>query len=259
MRPKLINRIDLSLPLALITIALTCTVGAALANSPQATRVAAVAAHAKDGAGWDTVQKLVKTFKTAPLDDSKHESKVAAAASFPAAADLIDFNQIAMRSVGKSQWQTLSSAQKDDLTATIKALVQNRYYPRWQKIFGKGDVTYVSQSRNAGDIMVNTNLRLGHKDEPLVWQLSGDAQKPKVISLGVNDKDLLTKLSSRIQAHESKGGYKAMIAWLKGKGKADTAAGATAPSGSGDDAMTAAKPADLKGLKTSARTIDLID
>ncbi len=113
----------------------------------------------------------------------------------------------------------MNASQKQELTATIETLVENRYFPRWEKIFGKGDVTYIGQSRRNGDILVSTNLRLGQKDDPLIFQLT--AAEPRVVSLTVNKNDLLTKLTQRIQAHQAKEGYPAMIAWLKGKGKCD--------------------------------------
>jgi hypothetical protein len=210
------------------------------------------------GAAWSTVQKLVQTFQVPaatlqiPAKAAKHlagkHSIELALANLPM-NDLIDFKQIAMRSLGKSDWLSLSDDQKQDLTATIEALVQNRYYPRWKKIFGNGAVTYVSQSRRDGDIFVSTNLRLGHKDEALIWQLSGVGSRPKVISLAVNENDLLTKLAGRIRAHQARGGYTAMVAWLKGKGKSDIA--------NGD--MSQPTAADLTSLKTSAKSIDLID
>jgi len=199
--------------------------------------------------GWTTVRKLVESFKTAKSSSQlKTDNSSQSLANTKTLNDLIDYRQIAMRSMGKSGWQSLSVDQQLDMTQTIHLLVQNRYYPRWQKIFGRGEVSYIGQSVRNGDIIVASNLHLGKKDESLTWQLSA-GPKPKVVSLSVDKNDLLTRLSQRIQTHRSKGGYPAMIAWLKGKGKVGIA----------DGEAPVAQPIDNASLKTSARSIDLID
>ena len=180
---------------------------------------------------WLSVEKLVLSFKADTFSQS-------------GCAECIDFRQIAMRSVGSSQWQGMSAAQKQDLTATIQALVQNRYFPRWKKIFGKGDVTYVGQTRRGGDLLVATNLRLGEKDDKLIFQLTGAGLK--VVSLTVNHNDLLTKLSRRVQSRQAKGGYAAMMAWLKSKGNCDIA----------DGEPPARDRVSSQPLKASARPVD---
>ena len=139
-------------------------------------------------------------------------------------------------------------AQRQDLTVTLESLVQSRYYPRWKKIFSKGEVVFVSEAKRNGDTIVNTTLTIGHKSEPLIWQLCGAS--PKIVSLAVDKNDLLTKLKERIQAHQAKDGYAEMISWLKGKGKS----GDGGTSGGGSTVGVAENT-----LKTSARTIDLID
>ncbi|MBS1988991.1 MAG: ABC transporter substrate-binding protein [Cyanobacteria bacterium SZAS LIN-2] len=205
----------------------------AVAEEPQA---------ATGSAAWSNVQRLLQSFQMDRQVKVGRSGKV----NLIAASDLIDYRQIAQRSVGKAQWQTLTAAQREDLTSTIESLVQTRYYPRWRKIFGKGAVTFVSESKKGSDTIVTTNLTLGHKCEPLLWQLCGS--NPKIVSLAVDKNDLLTRLKERIQAHQAKGGYAEMISWLKGKGKTDGGAG-------GGDAVGVADAP----LKTSARTIDLID
>lgn len=230
-------------------------------SSKSQTQTQAVPPHEQAGTAWLTVQKLVQSFQGSPgAGQSQAKAGLPVRQAIGDGSDnlsqagevagsLIDFKQIAMRSLGKANWQSLSASQKQDLTMTIEALVQNRYYPRWRKIFGRGEVTYVSQELKNGDILVTTNLRLGHKDEPLIWQLSGDGQKSKVISLAVNQNDLLTKLAGRIQAHQARDGYTAMIAWLKSKSKCDIA----------DGDMSAPKSANSATIKTSSRSIDLTD
>ncbi len=183
------------------------------------------------GPAWVTVQKLVTSFKADTFSQA-------------GTSNCIDFNQIAQRSVGASHWQAMTPAQKQDLTVTVQSLVQNRYFPRWKKIFGKGDVTYVSQSRRDGDTIVTTNLKLGQKIDKLIFQLTGNS--PKVVSLTVNQNDLLTKLSQRIQAQQAKGGYQAMMTWLKSKGNVDIADG-----DSSERHKVSTKP-----LKTSAQPVD---
>jgi ABC-type transporter MlaC component len=264
-----LNGVAASLARPIAAAALLLTLSMTQAHTKPAQPLSSSASPA-----WSTVQKLVLSFQTLPsnansssistqpaafaakpsadkLSTAKNSAAKLSAAlrsdSLPMAGTLIDFKQIAMRSVGEAEWQALSQVQKQDLTATIETLVQNRYYPRWKKVFGKGDVTYLSQSRRNGDTFVSTNLRLGHKDDLIVWQLT--SSPPKVVSLAVNKNDLLTKLAQRIQAHQAKGGYASMVAWLKSKSKCDIA---------GSD-MTAAKIGDVTSLKTSSKTIDSID
>ncbi|MBU6450592.1 MAG: ABC transporter substrate-binding protein [Cyanobacteria bacterium REEB67] len=216
--------------------------------------------------GWSTVQQIVQTFKTAAR--SGHDPARHQAAQFAALARFIDYKQIASRTLTASEWQSLNGEQRRELAATIRTLVENRYYPRWQKIFGSGHVAFLRETKSKGDLLVATNLHLGLKDDPLNWQLSSDGTRPRLISLSINKKDLLGTLRSRVEAHQCKGGYPAMIAWLKGKSKSGisggevdgTASGALA---SGDD-VADDRAIPLKGipaaiLRAATKSGGLID
>jgi ABC-type transporter MlaC component len=236
-----------------------CTFSPALAKplvSPSPTNI-----HA---AGWSTVQKIVQTFKGSSLFDAQDKAGRAAM------AELIDFNQIARRALNASEWQALTAQEKQELAGTIQTLLERRYYPRWKKIFGKGEVFYSAENKNGpnkNDIFVATTLRLGTKEDPLTWQLSSDAGKTRVISLAVNKKDLLGTLHQRIEARQVKGGYPAMIAWLKGKGKfesknaslSDSTADGASDAGDISNHHSTGKQSALAASKNAPKSGSLID
>jgi hypothetical protein len=97
-------------------------------------------------------------------------------------------------------------------------LVEQRYYPRWRKIFGKGKVTFQEETSQGGDILVRTKLLLGKKDELLSWRVADRGGAQKIVSLSVSNNDLLERLKSRIKARQKKVGFDALLAWMKGHG-----------------------------------------
>jgi len=163
--------------------------------------------QAQAGAGWSCVDQLVKTF---------------GAEKGSTATNLIDYHEMSMRALGKKDWERMSAAQKQEFTTSLRALVEKRYYPRWQKIFGKGKVALIDESNTQGDIIVKTNLKLGKKTEAIAWRLSDKNGSAKIISLSVDDKDLLDKIKQRINSRRKKGtiDIDSLMAWIhKGEGK----------------------------------------
>ena len=219
--------------------------------------------------GWSTVQKIVQTFQS--------DSKLSASAQAAQLNQLIDYHEIAYRSLSEAEWKSLNSAQRLELTATIRTLVEHRYYPRWQKIFGRGQVLFVAENKlenkaenkidpkAKSDSKVRTTLRLGQKDDPLDWQLSNSGGSPRLISLAINQKDLLITLRQRIEAHQTRGGYNGMIAWLKGKGgQSDPSSDLAAQdSAAAADSKLASdhsnKKSAEKALKSAAKSGALVD
>lgn len=137
-----------------------------------------------------------------------------------AASTFIDYQEMSGRALGKKDWDTLSASQKREFAKSLQVLVERRYYPRWRKIFGKGKVRYIDESNLAGDTVVHTELVLGKKVEPLYWRLSERGGVVRVVSLRVSGKDLLDKLTQRIQSKRKKGrgNIEALIAWMRNAG-----------------------------------------
>lgn len=156
--------------------------------------------------GQATVQKLVQVLSTwngSPTDKG----------TYYRAAQYIDYDGMAKRSLSSAEWSKLSASQKSQFTATMRTLIEQRYYVRWHKIFRKGKLAYTGESNSGGNDVVKSQLTLGKKVDPLDWTLSND----KVISLSVGKNDLLNKLSTRLQGRLDKLGFDGLLSWMKTK------------------------------------------
>jgi len=131
-------------------------------------------------------------------------------------SSFIDYQEMSSRCLGKD-WSTLTASQRKEFVGTLKGLVEKRYYPRWRKIFGKGKVIFQGENTHGGDILVSTKLLLGKKEEMLSWRVADQSGAFKIVSLSVDNKDLLERLKTRIKAKKQKTGFAALIAWMKGK------------------------------------------
>jgi len=152
-------------------------------------------------AGRSAVEHLLQTFDSS---------------STLATSNFIDYQEMSCRCLGK-KWSKLSSSQRKEFVASLKGLVEKRYYPRWRKIFGKGKITFQEEISQDGDILVRTKFLLGKKEELLSWRVADESGSYKVVSLSVDNKDLLERLKTRIMARQQKSGFDSLIAWMKGK------------------------------------------
>ena len=169
------------------------------------------------GPGWASVEQLLRTFDCAGSSKvSKSATKVASNPS-----SLIDYQEMSVRCLGKKDWDGLTSGQRSQFVASLKGLVEQRYYPRWHKIFGKGKVTFQEETTQNGDILVRTKLLLGKKEELLSWRVASQSGSQKVVSMSVANSDLLERLKSRIKARQKKAGFDALLAWMKGRSSED--------------------------------------
>lgn len=134
-----------------------------------------------------------------------------------AAARHIDFAGMAECTLGKVQWDKLGPAKRREFVATFRRLVEHRYYRRWHRIFQKGTLTYVSEASASDDTIVKTLLKVGKKEDVVIWRLRSSDGDLKVISLAVEGKDLLKRLNARFQRHLQKDGFDGLMAWLKDK------------------------------------------
>lgn len=160
--------------------------------------------------GKNTVQELVTLF-SAWSDKGRNKDICDAVARH------IDYGGMAELSLTKAQWEKIGPTQRKELIASFKALVERRYYPRWHKTFLKGKLSFASEASTAGDTYVKTFLSTGDDEDTVIWRLHLKGSELVVLSLNVNGKDLLTRLSARFQRQMEKHGFEGLIAWLKEK------------------------------------------
>lgn len=133
--------------------------------------------------------------------------------SYPSAAKFIDYDAMSQRSLGAGQWAKLTAKQRHDYTAALKVLMEQRYYPRWHRIFSKAKLEYVSKAAAGSDLLVNTNLVVGKKHDAVTWRLND--RNDKVVSLAIGEKDLLDRLTNRLQPKLKKSGFQSMLSWMQ--------------------------------------------
>jgi ABC-type transporter MlaC component len=165
--------------------------------------------------GKESVEKLVAIFKG--WDANSASAKV-----FADASGYIDYGSMSEQALGADQWGKLKPAERADFTTALRKLVEERYYPRWRKLFSKGTLTYGKESSAHGDIMLDTTLKVNQKSQEVFWQLDNKGAQPKVISLKVDDKDLLSRLHERISPRLQKSGFKSLLSWLQNKAAKET-------------------------------------
>ncbi|HNB17398.1 MAG TPA: ABC transporter substrate-binding protein [Candidatus Obscuribacter sp.] len=209
--------VGLALSLALPLIIPFSAAAAAPEKASPSQAGAACASLNQGGPAWNTVERLLRGFSE-DFALTRQKGKGAASAGHSQPSQIIDYQEMSVRALGRRQWETLSTSQKRDFSASLEALVEKRYYPRWRKIFGKGKVTFVEETGVGGDTLVKTRLTLGKKVETLAWRLTDKGTR--VISLSVSDKDLLERLKSRINSRCKKGKLDVdqLIAWMRNSG-----------------------------------------
>jgi len=160
--------------------------------------------------GKPTVQSLVTLFA------AWHGDEVDPPLS-NAAARYIDYREMSERVLGKPHWSRLSLSQQGEFVGTFRRLVEQRYYPRWHRLFYKGKLNYGHEVVSDGDLFVKTVLIIGKKEDPVVWRLHDSGGEWKVVSLSVGNRDLLRRLNERFARHLARDGFDGMLAWLKDK------------------------------------------
>lgn len=209
----------MSLALPLIVSFSGSAAAAAPEKAAQPQTGAACGALNQGGPAWNTVERLLRGFsEDFALTRHKGKGQGAASAAHSQPSQILDYQEMSVRALGRRQWETLSASQKRDFSGSLEALVEKRYYPRWRKIFGKGKVTFVEETGVGGDTLVKTRLTLGKKVETLAWRLTDKGTR--VVSLAVSDKDLLERLKSRINSRRKKGKLDVdqLIAWMRNSG-----------------------------------------
>lgn len=158
--------------------------------------------------GKGTVQELVTLFSAWSGQPGRHSI-------FDAAARHIDYSTMAELAFTPAQWDAFTASEKRDLTHSFQRLVESRYYMRWHKLFLRSRLTIANEARAGGDIYVKTYVTEGKDEDTVIWRLRPRNGEPMVISLDVNGKDLVGRLSDRFQKQLKKRGAQGLVAWLK--------------------------------------------
>jgi ABC-type transporter MlaC component len=137
--------------------------------------------------------------------------------TFAEAAKFIDYESMSQRALGQAEWAKISPSQRSKFIAALRTVVEQRYYPRWHRLFAKGTITYGQESTVNGDTVLQTSLKINKKSQQLAWCMAKHAGDLKVVSLGLNDKDLLNKLHQRVITKLKKSDFDSLVVWLKNK------------------------------------------
>jgi ABC-type transporter MlaC component len=170
----------------------------------------ATAPASEAASGKDTVEKLVSVFKA--WNEGSSEKAV-----FSQVSQYINYEVLGERALGAAEWSRLKAPQRSAFVDALRSLVEQRYYPRWHKLFGKGSMAYGNEAAKGGDIVVSTTLTVGKKDQSVAWRLENKSGTPRVVSLDVDEKDLLETLHNRITPRIKKMGFDDFVSWLKNK------------------------------------------
>ena len=141
-------------------------------------------------------------------------------AIYDEAAEYIDYGAMAERALG-STWESLNEKQRKEFVVMLRRLIEERYYPRWHKIFSKGKVKLIKEVPARDELFVNTELVVGKKRDKLIWHMARAGGGLKIISLAVDDKDLLTRLGLRLKKQIKKEGFEKLLDWMKDESDLD--------------------------------------
>ena len=168
--------------------------------------------------GKETVQELVTLFSAWSEKRGRH-------GIFAEAARHIDYSTMTEMAFTPAQWDGFNAAQKRDLTESFQKLVEERYYVRWHKLFLRSRLTIANEAKAGGDTYVKTFLTEGKSEDTVIWRIRNHNGEPMVISLDVNGKDLLTRLSNRFQKQLKRRGAQGLVAWMKSEADNEEADG----------------------------------
>lgn len=171
------------------------------------------AAPAANATGHTVVQKLYTVF-------SDWNSGAKSQNVFGQVDQYIDYNGMAEAALEPSQWNSMNSGQKQQYIASFRKLVEDRYYERWHKIFAHSKLTFGSEATQGQDTYVTTYLTSPKTEEQdIIWRLHPEGGTLKVISLNVDNKDLVGRIGPRLQKVFQKHGSYGLVQWLTAKAK----------------------------------------
>jgi len=159
-------------------------------------------------------KEVVETFiATVSRPDTQAKSKN----SFNDAAQSMDFEEMARRSFGESEWMKFTAEEQKEVTVLFRRLMQVRFYPRWRRVFQNGHYQVTAVTRHGDDSLVSGKLNSQNKYSDLSFRLIKRHDGFKLISMAVKDKDLLERTSVRLKRGLKNRGAKGLIAHLKKK------------------------------------------
>lgn len=175
------------------------------------TLVSLLPCSAQESTGYKTVKKVVNIFS---IWTGKNLKK----AISDEVANYINYREMAERSLGK-KWFEISPLERKEYVYTLRKLIEDKYYPRWHKILSRGKLELIKEVDTKDSLFVKTRFREKDGDDVdiLVWQLSKKQKDLKVISIAVKNKDLLSRITKRIQKKLKKNSFDKLLAWMKDK------------------------------------------
>lgn len=164
-------------------------------------------------AGKATVQRVVGLF-------SVWREKQASPAVFKEVASVIDYEEMSERALG-THWNKMKPVERSEFVTTFQHLIEERYYKRWHKIFNRAEIAYKTVVPVGDDLYIKTVMTVGKKQDNIVWRLSNRSGKYKIISIAVNKKDLLDRLSARLGQRLKKDNLKGVLSWMRDEADQD--------------------------------------
>lgn len=134
-----------------------------------------------------------------------------------AAAKRIDFPAMTEMVFKPAQWASLTPVEKREVTLAFRKLVEKRYYTRWHKMFNRGKLQIAGEAKAGPDTFVKTFLTEPGEDESdsVIWRTRSKNGDHVLVSMSVNGKDLVSRLSPRFQKALEKRGANGLVAWMK--------------------------------------------
>lgn len=164
----------------------------------------------KGATGKDVVATFLNSFARTTKAKSPDST-------FVEVSKAMDFDEMVRRSFGEADWEKFTDAEKKELSVLFKKLIQIRYYPRWSRIFRNGHFDYKAESISGKDTLVKGTLKLDGKNSQLTFRLFKNTDGLKLISMAINDKDLLERTSIKLKRGLSRKGTKELILHLRKK------------------------------------------
>ncbi|MDZ4835014.1 MAG: ABC transporter substrate-binding protein [Candidatus Melainabacteria bacterium] len=166
-----------------------------------------------DTSGKPTVEKVVNLF-------SVWHGNEASPAVFKEAASAIDYEEMSEIALG-SHWEKLKPVERSEFASTFRKLIEERYYKRWHRIFNKAEISYKSQSPLNGNLYIKTLMTVGRKQDSVIWRLSNRSGSYKIISIAVNQKDLLSRISTKLEQRLRRDSFKQVLSWMRDEADED--------------------------------------
>jgi ABC-type transporter MlaC component len=133
------------------------------------------------------------------------------------AARYIDYKYMSRRALGTANWDKLSESQRDEFEKAFKTLIEQRYYPRWHRVFSKSKITYGKESVENGLVHLKTEISVGDDREHVDWELVTRGTDAKVVNLTVDGKDLIARIARRLQKRLNKSGFRSVMTWIRNR------------------------------------------